>query len=87
MQLCLLGSSAPSLPAACLYLVDWFDAQEVSSSGFHAARLYWPEAFQGLDAAGERRVEEGMAAVRPVLVKGFEAMIMVRQTWLLGERV
>ena len=51
---------------------------QVSHSGFQAAARYWPEAFRGVSAGARLRVLADMARVRPVLVRGAEAMVMVR---------
>lgn len=48
----------------------------MSASGYEAARKYWPEEFQ--DAAARPAIMAGLAAARPRLVKGFEAMVMAR---------
>ena len=51
--------------------------QEVTHSALKAARLFWPNVFENVTGEKLQRVEDGMSAVRPVLVKGFEAVIMV----------
>lgn len=58
--------------------------QEVSHSALRAARHFWPKAFDGISEEGLKAVEEGMEAVRPVLVHGYEAMIMVCAAALHG---
>ena len=50
----------------------------MSHSGFQAAARYWPDTFRGVSAATRLRVLADMARVRPVLVRGAEAMVMVR---------
>lgn len=58
--------------------------QEVSHSAIRAARHFWPATFDGLSDEGFKAVEEGLETVRPVLVHGYEAMIMVGAAALHG---
>jgi len=51
---------------------------QVSQSGFQAAARYWPRAFRGVGTETRLRVLADMARARPVLVRGAEAMVMVR---------
>ena len=50
---------------------------EVSASAYAAARDYWPATFQGASTAQEQGVMQGLRATRPVLVRGYESMVMV----------
>lgn len=51
---------------------------EVTMSGYTAAAQYWPEVFNGLSPEEEQTLKAGLRSVRPVLVKGFECMILAR---------
>eukprot|EP00983_Pelagomonas_calceolata_P084274 1156328-Pelagomonas_calceolata.AAC.6 len=53
--------------------------REVTASAFTASKQRWPHIFGSLSADDELRISEGMRAVRPVLIKGYESMIMVGQ--------
>lgn len=49
----------------------------MSASAYAAARDYWPAFFQGVSTAQEQGVMQGLRATRPVLVRGYESMVMV----------
>ena len=51
---------------------------EISSSAIAAAAEYWPEEFGHLDDAANHQVRHNMRQVRPVLVNGVEALVMVQ---------
>lgn len=51
---------------------------EVSSSAYAAARDYWPALFSPATAAQQQQVMEGLRSTRPVLVRGYESMVMAR---------
>jgi hypothetical protein len=51
---------------------------QVSSSAYAAARDYWPDLFSSIDAAQQQQVMEGLRSTRPVLVRGYESMVMAR---------
>ncbi|KAF6253918.1 hypothetical protein COO60DRAFT_369922 [Scenedesmus sp. NREL 46B-D3] len=51
---------------------------EVSSSAYAAARDYWPQRFSSVDAAQQQQVMDGLRRSRPVLVRGYESMVMAR---------
>eukprot|EP00884_Botryococcus_braunii_P013540 jgi/Botrbrau1/22187/Bobra.168_1s0019.1 len=66
-----------------VYLLDFdgvlVDSEpEVTHSALQASRLFWPNVFENITGEKLKRVENGMTTVRPVLVKGFEAVIMAR---------
>lgn len=50
---------------------------QISSSAIAAAAEYWPEHFGKLDEAAHHQVRHNLRQVRPVLVNGVEALIMV----------
>ncbi|KAK9830317.1 hypothetical protein WJX72_010962 [[Myrmecia] bisecta] len=51
---------------------------EISTAGLLAASAYWPELFRGLDAERRAAIVRNLKLTRPVLIKGFETMIMAR---------
>ena len=51
---------------------------QISSSAIAAASEYWPEVFGSLDDAANHQVRHNLRQVRPVLVNGVEALIMVQ---------
>ncbi len=51
--------------------------REVTSSALAACKKRWPQIFGALTSDQEARISEGMRAVRPVLIKGHESMVMV----------
>ncbi|GAX77267.1 hypothetical protein CEUSTIGMA_g4713.t1 [Chlamydomonas eustigma] len=51
---------------------------EITASALVAARERWPQAFSHLNLDREAAVKEKMRIVRPVLVRGFESMVMLR---------
>jgi hypothetical protein len=51
---------------------------QVSSSAYAAARDYWPDVFSSVDAAQQQQVMDGLRSTRPVLVWGYESMVMAR---------
>lgn len=51
---------------------------EVSASAYAAAKDYWPQLFEGVSTAQEEQVRTGLKKTRPVLVRGYESMIMAR---------
>ncbi|EFJ46070.1 hypothetical protein VOLCADRAFT_105717 [Volvox carteri f. nagariensis] len=53
----------------------------ITASAFEAAALRWPHLFSSsdLDVDGKReQLRQAMRLVRPVLVRGFESMVMLR---------
>lgn len=52
---------------------------EISSSAIAAASEYWPEEFGHLDDAANHQVRHNLRQVRPVLVNGVEALVMVQK--------
>jgi hypothetical protein len=50
---------------------------EVSASAYAAARDYWPQTFINVTTAQEQQVKQGLKKTRPVLVRGYESMVMV----------
>jgi hypothetical protein len=52
---------------------------QVSSSALGAASSYWADAFAGASEAQRAAVLEGLRRSRPVLVQGYESMVMARQ--------
>lgn len=52
--------------------------REVSTAGLQAAAARWPAIFSDMDAAARENVLQGLAAVRPRLVNGYETMVMAR---------
>ncbi|KAG2493125.1 hypothetical protein HYH03_008552 [Edaphochlamys debaryana] len=54
---------------------------EITASAFEAAAQRWPELFGSGRVAPERRaaLREAMRGVRPVLVRGYESMVMLRR--------
>ena len=53
---------------------------QITASAFEAAAIRWPELFAPEALGAERRtaLREAMRTVRPVLVKGYESMVMLR---------
>ena len=51
---------------------------QISSSAIAAASEYWPEKFGKLDDAANHQVRHNLRQVRPVLVNGVEALVMVQ---------
>ena len=51
---------------------------QLSISGYKSAQAYWPDVFASVESARKLQVLEALARVRPVLIRGYEAMIMVR---------
>jgi hypothetical protein len=49
----------------------------VSRSAYDAAQDYWPELFATLDDAKRAGILAGLKQTRPVLVRGYECMVMV----------
>lgn len=58
---------------------------EISSSAIAAASEYWPEEFGHLDDAANHQVRHNLRQVRPVLVNGVEALVMVQKLLFLHE--
>ncbi len=54
-----------------------FSILQISSSAVAAAAEYWPEQFGNLDQATHDQLRRDMRQVRPVLVNGVEALVMV----------
>ncbi|KAF5831205.1 hypothetical protein DUNSADRAFT_13463 [Dunaliella salina] len=52
--------------------------REVTASAFAACKQRWPHIFGSLSAEDQQRIADGMRAVRPVLIKGYESMVMAR---------
>ncbi|GBF99414.1 hypothetical protein Rsub_12246 [Raphidocelis subcapitata] len=81
-------AAAPRAGASDVFVLDFdgvlVDSEpEVSTSAFDAARDYWPAAFASADGAAKEAVLQGLRECRPVLVRGYESMVMAR---LLVER-
>lgn len=77
-------ASLPSPPPPPPYM-----RREVTDSAIAAARQRWPQVFGAdLGSAGagaeEQELRRGMRAVRPVLIKGYEAMVQVRRRLRAG---
>jgi hypothetical protein len=51
---------------------------QVSSSAYAAARDYWPDLFSSVTAEQQQQIMAGLRATRPVLVRGYESMVMAR---------
>jgi len=51
---------------------------EVSQSAYDAAKDYWPDLFAKVDGAKRAGVLAGLRETRPVLVRGYESMVMAR---------
>ena len=51
---------------------------QLSISGYKSAQAYWPGVFASVNSARKLQILEALARVRPVLIRGYEAMIMVR---------
>lgn len=51
---------------------------QVSTSALDCASAYFPSHFNGLDAAARQRVLFGLKKSRPVLVRGYESVVMAR---------
>jgi predicted Zn-ribbon and HTH transcriptional regulator len=50
---------------------------EVSASAYAAARDYFPDVFINVSTEQESQVMQGLRQTRPVLVRGYESMVMV----------
>lgn len=50
---------------------------QLSISGYKSAAKYWPAVFADVDYTKQLRILDALARLRPVLVKGYEAMVMV----------
>ena len=50
---------------------------QLSISGYRSAAKYWPEIFADVDPAKQSRILDALARLRPVLIQGYEAMVMV----------
>lgn len=50
---------------------------EVSASAYAAARDYFPDVFINVSTEQESEVMQGLHQTRPVLVRGYESMVMV----------
>lgn len=59
--------------AANMYLLA-----QVSKSAYDAARDYWPAVFQAATEQQVAQLMSGMRQTRPVLVRGYESMVMAR---------
>lgn len=57
---------------------------QLSFSGYKSAARYWPGVFAGVDSAKQLQVLNALARLRPVLVKGYEAMVMARSQYNPG---
>lgn len=51
---------------------------EVSASAYAAARDYFPDIFINVSTEQESQVMQGLRQTRPVLVRGYESMVMAR---------
>jgi hypothetical protein len=51
---------------------------QVSKSAYDAARDYWPAVFQAATEQQVAQLMSGMRQTRPVLVRGYESMVMAR---------
>ncbi|PNW73936.1 hypothetical protein CHLRE_13g578900v5 [Chlamydomonas reinhardtii] len=81
------GASSQAAPPAVsdVFVLDFdgvvVDSEpEITASAFEAAAIRWPELFAPEALGAERRtaLREAMRTVRPVLVKGYESMVMLR---------
>ncbi|GIL54086.1 hypothetical protein Vafri_9641 [Volvox africanus] len=80
------SSISSSAPPSDVFVLDFdgvvVDSEpEITASAFEAAALRWPDLFSDsvLDVGGKRaQLREAMRIVRPVLVRGFESMVMLR---------
>lgn len=50
---------------------------QVSASAYSAAQNYWPSLFAGVSEQRRQQVMTGLRRTRPVLVRGYESMVMV----------
>ncbi len=50
---------------------------QLSISGYKSAAKYWPGVFANVDSARKLRILDALARLRPLLVKGYESMVMV----------
>ena len=50
---------------------------QLSISGYRSAAKYWPEIFADVDPAKQSQILDALARLRPVLIQGYEAMVMV----------
>ena len=53
---------------------------QLSISGYKSAAKYWPGTFANVDSTSKLRILGALARLRPVLVKGYESMVMVGST-------
>lgn len=51
---------------------------EVSASAYAAAKDYWPDLFASTGVEKQQQVLAGLRQTRPVLVRGYESMVMAR---------
>ncbi|KAG2438890.1 hypothetical protein HYH02_010686 [Chlamydomonas schloesseri] len=80
------GAAPASLaPVSDVFVLDFdgvvVDSEpEITASAFEAAAIRWPGLFGPGALSDERRaaLREAMRTVRPVLVKGYESMVMLR---------
>jgi len=70
---------SPEMRADCVKIQSTtaFPVLQISSSAVAAAAEYWPEQFGNLDQATHDQLRHDMRQVRPVLVNGVEALVMV----------
>ena len=57
---------------------------QVSRSAYDAAKDYWPDIFAKVDGAKRAGVLAGLRETRPVLVRGYESMVMVSGEFWVG---
>jgi hypothetical protein len=50
---------------------------QLSISGYRSAAKYWPDIFAEVDQAKQSQILDALARLRPVLIQGYEAMVMV----------
>eukprot|EP00877_Chromochloris_zofingiensis_P013097 jgi/Chrzof1/8040/UNPLg00085.t1 len=51
---------------------------EVSRSAYDAAKAYWPDVFAAAVDTTQQSVLSGLKKTRPVLIRGYESMVMAR---------
>lgn len=50
---------------------------QVSRSAYDAAKAYWPDVFAAAVDTTQQSVLSGLKKTRPVLIRGYESMVMV----------
>eukprot|EP00775_Hariotina_reticulata_P003709 gene3709-3972_t len=83
-QILFINSQLRCAAYACDVFVCDFDGvlvdsePEVSASAYAAAQDYWPDLFAGVTEPHRQQVMAGLRQSRPVLVRGYESMVMAR---------